>query len=66
MMVKIERFVFTRCQRGEHDVCMGRRKRPSPAFGIIYICTCECHVNKEIREVIEYSQPYIKALTDDR
>lgn len=64
-MVSIERLVFTHCRNGEHEKCEKRRKRPSPAFGIIYICICKCHIPSEVRRAIEESTAYIAALKDD-
>ena len=65
MKITIERIVFAKCENGEHEKCWKRRKRPSPAFGIIYICICECHENSEIRRAIKESRAYIDALRDD-
>ena len=65
MKVTIERLCFTACKNGEHETCMKRRKRPSLAFGIIYICICECHATSEVRCAIKESRAYIEALRDD-
>jgi hypothetical protein len=64
-VVTIERFVFTACKNGEHEKCWKRRKRPSLAFSIIYICICKCHIPSEVRRAIEESKAYIEALKDD-